>query len=164
MCVCWAVYLQGSRPLPQQLFKVRCCSGHQLLGVILLHSIEVLVFKKNLVKYREYTVFTSIIDLTHTDIRTLFKLDRNIIQNFYNFYKYKQVCVCVAIMLFLHACLMHLGVYTWVRLLPAVAVSARVTSSFCIWSTHSLILWDKAMHTTNLVTHRKDIANIWQCN
>lgn len=32
---------------------------------------------------------------------------------------------------------------TCVRLLPAVAVSARVTSSFCIWSTHSLILQEE---------------------
>lgn len=36
-------YLQGSRPLVQQLFYVPGCSGHQLLRIILLHSVEVLV-------------------------------------------------------------------------------------------------------------------------
>lgn len=46
-------YLQGSRPLPQQLFNVPGCSGHQLLCVVLLHSVEVLVSQKNLDRHGE---------------------------------------------------------------------------------------------------------------
>lgn len=41
-------YLQGSRPFSQQLFNVPGCSGHQLVCIILLHSVEVLIPQKNL--------------------------------------------------------------------------------------------------------------------
>lgn len=41
-------YLQGGRPFPQQLLDIPRRSRHQLLGVVLLHRVQMLVSAENL--------------------------------------------------------------------------------------------------------------------
>lgn len=49
----WDVpYLQGGRPLPQQLLDFPRRSRHQLLRIILLHRVQMLVSAKDLRRHR----------------------------------------------------------------------------------------------------------------